>query len=73
MRPESFDSRQCIGTVTVSGFGSQSLFSIYGSIKSRYVTDVLPLLPLLPPVNCSQGGLPSARFTSGVTLTIYGR
>ena len=36
--------------------------------KNRYVTDVLPLLPLLPPVNSSQGGLQSARFYIGCHL-----
>ena len=50
-----------------------SSFSIYGNVKSRYVTDVLPLLPLLPPVNSSQGASQVLAFTEGVILTIYGR
>ena len=41
--------------------------------KNRYVTDVLPLLPLLPPVNSSQGASQVLAFTEGVILTIYGR
>ena len=60
---------RALGMVMVSDLRARSYHSKYGNVlQSRYVTDVLPLLPLLPPVNSSQGGLQSARFYIGCHL-----